>query len=199
MNQLTTIGLLLIISGSLFLGCKQKTLNEASNQQTEQQEIDNLQEYAESTSSYQIDFDEVEYYSFEKLKIEQVLDIYDIKEEDRTEAEKLLLDFAFSYNISLADTSKLIQLNKIGYQKKNFTQSKSKLLKEYFAKDHYLVETACEHVYRDILILKTNNEITHFLKICFSCEDTQQAKEDWNGRMYLSYYNYLEKLLKEAN
>lgn len=100
------------------------------------------------------------------------------------------------YDISLADTLNLNKLNKFGYKKVDFPQSKYDLLKDYFNKDHYLEETGCEHVYRDILVLKTNNQTTHFMKICFSCMDTQKATKSGSGRMYLSYYQDFEDLLK---
>ena len=186
--------IIIIILTLTLIGCEQETTKEASNQQLVQKET-KIEEVM-STVSYQFDFDEVEYYSFEGLEIGQILDIHDKKKEDRTENEKLLLDFAFRYDITLSDTSKLDKLKEIGYKKKDFPKSKYQLLKEFFAKDHYLEETACEHVYRDILILKTKNQTTHFMKICFSCKDTQKATKNGSGRLYLSYYYYLEKLLK---
>lgn len=65
------------------ISCKEETSNEVINEQSETQTVIQEESY---TTSYQIDFDEVEYYSFEKLDIGQLLDIE--KRIQKTERKK---------------------------------------------------------------------------------------------------------------
>lgn len=190
--------ILILILTLTLISCKQETPSIVS----EQEEVVNLEEYEEiavSTATYQIDFDDVEYYSNDTLKDRTIY--YGIfKKKKKTDLDELLIKTATSnYPLSLDNTSFLSEIEKIGYKKMDFPKSNFALLKTYFEKEHDTFETACEPIYRDILVLKKNNERTHLLKICFSCAQTIKVTETENGGMYLSDYRYLEKLLKGEN
>lgn len=186
--------ILILILILTLVSCKQETSNQFIDEPTEEQET-GIQEVM-STITYQIDFDEVEYYSNDTLKDKTIY--YDIfKKKKKNDLDELLIKTATSnYPLSLNNTSFLSEIQKIGYKKMNFPKAKNGLLKEYFAKEHNTFETACEPIYRDIIVLKKNNRRTHLFKICFSCAKTIKVTKTKNEGMYLSDYRHLEKLLK---
>jgi hypothetical protein len=117
--------------------------------------------------------------------------------DDKT--EKVPFDDSLVYGDfpnDISDTLFIAVLEKKGFVKKQIDKSRNEQLKSILTSDFGITigTKKCEVVYRDIIILKTNNKITGIAKICFGC-----GEHHFIGRNFNEYnfdnYKELEKLL----
>lgn len=148
---------------------------------------------------YNFDFDEVIYYQNDKLTEKKVLKIH--KKKKKNHRNKLLLKFSWFNSVSLTDTIEFANLKTIGYNKIDFSKSKYEVLKEYFSSEHDYSELACmsNSIFKDILVLRKNNQTTHIIKICVVCQEAKIVDNEGHRSMFIADYEYLEKILKGKN
>ena len=115
------------------------------------------------------EFDELEHYSI-NISIEEEMRLM---ERDSLSSEELWLnDVLFQRKpATLADSSLLINLEKIGFVKRIVNTSSFEAINTVFcAKKHKeFFATSCIAVYRDVLIFKKKGKIIGTAKICFEC------------------------------
>lgn len=166
------------------IGCKEETAKEVSNQQIA----------TTSMVSDRFNFDAVTHYHFKDLKEEALF-----SDAEATASNRVLNRIATEDNtFSLADTLLFSQIEAVGFQKEELPRAKVHQLSLYLNKEHHQkIVNECLPVYRDILLLKKHNKITHILKVCFECLQTTSISKDASKKIDLSNYPYFERLLKE--
>ena len=101
-----------------------------------------------------------------------------------------------TYPSEISDTLFVSKLEKKGFFKKKIDSTKNNQLRTILTSDFGITIgiKKCETVYRDIIILKTNNKITGIAKICFGCGEHHFIGENFNEYNF-DKYKELEKLL----
>lgn len=114
-------------------------------------------------------FNEIVYYHTDLSE----QDIFNIKQKKEiTPLEKLLVHTTFNeHSGNIKDTLFVSHLEDAGFVSKDISKAKFSLLQEIFKfKEHVSDETsACEPLYRDILIFKQNGSVVGIAKLCFRC------------------------------
>ena len=147
---------------------------------------------------YNFDFDEVIYYRNDKLTESKVLKV--TKKKNKNRKNELLFKFSSFDKISLSDTVELTSLRKIGYKKIDFPKSKYEVLRAYFASEHNpLPESADSDIFKDILVLRKNDQTTHLIKISFNSDNAKMTDSEGYQTIWLGNYEYLEKLLERED
>lgn len=103
--------------------------------------------------------------------------------------EAIIIDNAIN---SLSDTGVLSELNGLGFNRQELEQIKFDSLNIIFSEHQYdeMSETACEAVYRDILVFKKDNKITGIAKICFTCNQCDIINENKGVFLKIPYQYY---------
>ena len=115
------------------------------------------------------EFDQLEHYSIITSYAQEIKLI----EMDSLSPDELRLNDVLIQpeRTKLADTVSLMDLEKIGFVKKNIESSKFKLINSLFCdkKHEEILSKSCVPFYRDILIFRRNSRIVGTAKICFGC------------------------------
>lgn len=102
---------------------------------------------------------------------------------------------------SIADSTFVRDLKKIGYNKKQVSEQYFPELDKIFSyqRAFSLTSTACSPIYRDLLIFRNNNSIVGIAKICFECEQYEivGSKVDTQNFGQNGEYELLQKILKQ--
>ena len=128
-------------------------------------------------------YDEIDYYKIiiDDLKLDD-----QFKKKKKSELD-LLKQGIIINNIpkNIADTNYIEKLEKLGFKKTNISSSKFKNIDSIFSEKLVIeyLETACVHVYRDILIFKLKLKVVGTAKICFSCHANQIHGATFNTQM----------------
>jgi hypothetical protein len=115
------------------------------------------------------EFDAIEHYSI-IISLKEEIKLLD--RDSLSAAELRLNDVLFQpKRTRLADTIDLIRLEEIGFKKKIVESSKFEIVNSVFCfREHgESLSTACDPVYRDVLIFKKRGQIIGTAKICFHC------------------------------
>jgi hypothetical protein len=137
------------------------------------------------------------YHCYSKANFEFDEAIHYSLTDDKT--EKIPFDDSLvfgNFPYAISDTLFIAKLEKKGFVKKQIDKSRNEQLKSILTSDFGITigTKKCEVVYRDIIVLKTNNKITGIAKICFGC-----GEHHFIGRNFNEYnfdkYDDLEKLL----
>lgn len=113
-------------------------------------------------------FDTIEHYQLNKNSYSHFQNQL-IEKKDSTFI-KIIQNDEFPLNIK--DTTFITILDSDKFIKQNFSKEEIQTFKTLFNNKTFtqVYTTACEPLYRDILILKKQNKITGIVKICFECK-----------------------------
>ncbi|MEX0995670.1 MAG: hypothetical protein WDZ45_01320 [Flavobacteriaceae bacterium] len=104
---------------------------------------------------------------------------------------------------NISDTLFIKDLMEIGFTKNTVAIDKLSELRSVFSNpnEQKTEMNECVKIYRDILVFKTNNQITGMAKVCFECRDVQMVNLNPNSIKSLSDYDYnrLSELLVFVN
>jgi hypothetical protein len=138
-----------------FVSCK----NNSSNKNSESQKT------ACTCSGDEFSFDKVEAYSISF----EALDAMEAKK-NQSDNDRFLLQIVNSFrtnNLKELDSAKLIVL---GFTQRQINKEDYKYLCELFQEQYaYEDTTACQAIFRDILLFKENRKLTGVAKICYTC------------------------------
>jgi len=113
------------------------------------------------------DFDAIHHYSTD-VDAKAVYDLYE--QDSLTDSDKMLM--AILMDPVSQDFSFINNLEKLNFIQKDIDSNKLELINDLFKVkivDEYTA-TACEPLYRDVLIFRKNSDITGIAKICFGCD-----------------------------
>ena len=100
----------------------------------------------------------------------------------------------YGHNYSSEINATFLQkLKKAGYKKSKFSDEKSIKIIEFLdsKKEGYSkYETACKKMYRDVIVIKKENEIIKIIKICTSCYANQVLYKKNETELLLSFEDY---------
>jgi len=125
-------------------------------------------------------FDKVEYYSI-LIREDSVFDL-EQKESKTIEENRLIELLIGNAPEDISDTSKLLNLEILGFKKREIQKNKFDELDKIFCERKHTQEiyTTCIAVYRDILIFKNINKTIGFARLCFDCGDSIITGTDLN-------------------
>jgi hypothetical protein len=150
----------------LLFSCKSKT-----NEKTATKEL--IYKAPKITGAKFFDYDELIYYKseIEENKLRKVDENKHKSELDWLKYNVILRDMPKSIN----DTAFINKLEKLGYSKIEVGKKKfEEINKIFIEKKHYDISaTACDYVFRDILIFKHKSKTIGIAKICFGCSGNQ--------------------------
>lgn len=131
-----------------------------------------------TTSTPDLEFNQVIHYSI--LIDDETL--FDLASEDRlTVNEQLKIDVMLNDKTkNLSDTLFIEKLESLGFTKTQFNTKQVSQLQNLFiiANENTNSVNECINIYRDILILKQDNQIKEIAKVCLECEVVQWTSKD---------------------
>jgi hypothetical protein len=179
------------IAASLILfSCHQTT-------ETVQESTKNLKSGNTKIGKKFFEYDEIEYYT-NVIDEENIDKLYDNQSKSVLDSLKMGVILG-EIPTSISDLAFIDQLVKIGYQKFSIDKSKFREVDAIFVEkvDADMEVSACETIFRDILIFKKKNKAVGVVKICFSCGVYQikGAKANTDSFGQNDDYEKLAKLL----
>jgi hypothetical protein len=142
----------------------------------------------------------VSYYLYSKNSFEFDEAIHYSIADEQTDKEAMYDLVYGDYPYEISDTLFISNLEKKGFTKSKIESTKNSQLRTLLTSDFGITigVKKCETVYRDVIILKTNNKITGIAKICFGCGKHQFLGNDFYECNF-DKYDDLEKLLYSNN
>lgn len=165
----------LIFVGLIIIGCKKEP--EHTPEKSSSENIETPTTKAENCIPY-FEFDEVDYYHID-ISDRAVFNLNNSKESK----DKLLFSILNERTLSkLSDTIFIDELNDLGYTKTIVGPSDFSEFNQIFCERTHnnTSESACETIFRNILVLKKENRIVGTAKICFDCQKSSIAGTDRN-------------------
>jgi hypothetical protein len=145
------------------------------------------------------EYDEIEHYKsdYEESIIGELYDNQTKSKIDYLKYEVVLGEIPKT----VSDTTFLKYLDTFGYTKLKVDSKKFSKIDEVFTEKKHLevYATACEYVYRDILVFKKKSKIIGIAKICFGCDDSVIVGTNANTEEFGMSGDYakLKKILEE--